>query len=152
MPQNVETALTPRQIDCLRLVGKGMRSKEIALELGLAPSTVDNHIHAAVEKLGASDRFVASRMLDRENTRQKMPSQPAAIENSSESDELDVQAPQTAGHSFWRSLVSMPPLEGQTNDLSWQRRTLHILQIAIVAASIGTAIMLIIATVMTVII
>jgi DNA-binding CsgD family transcriptional regulator len=59
--------LTPRERECLILVGRGRSSKEIALELHIAPKTVDKYVEIAVQKLRASNRREAARVLaDRE--------------------------------------------------------------------------------------
>jgi DNA-binding CsgD family transcriptional regulator len=55
--------LTARERDCLRLVGRGMSSKEIALALGLSPLTVDGYLKEAVRTLGVSGRREAARVL-----------------------------------------------------------------------------------------
>jgi DNA-binding CsgD family transcriptional regulator len=55
--------LTPRERDCLLLVGQGRSSKEIAQLLDLSPYTVDEYIRTAVSKLGAPNRREAARML-----------------------------------------------------------------------------------------
>ena len=57
------TLLTPRERDCLRLVGRGLQTKEIAVALGLAPDTVDEYIGTARLKLGAANRRIAARQL-----------------------------------------------------------------------------------------
>lgn len=49
--------LTPMQLECLRRAAS--RDKMIAAELGIAPSTVSLHIRAAMQRLGASDRYEA---------------------------------------------------------------------------------------------
>lgn len=64
--------LTPRERDCLRLVGRALSSKEIAIELGLSPFTVDEYIRSAVAKIGARNRREAARLLDLEE-RSKSP-------------------------------------------------------------------------------
>ncbi len=48
--------LTRRQHECVELVTKGLSSKEIARELGIAPSTVDNHIAQVMHQLGIPNR------------------------------------------------------------------------------------------------
>lgn len=53
--------LTRRQGQCLNLVHQGMTSKEIARQLGLSPSTVDNHLREAIVRLGKSNRQEAAR-------------------------------------------------------------------------------------------
>ncbi|MFS2108467.1 helix-turn-helix transcriptional regulator [Sphingomonas sp. Sphisp140] len=55
--------LTARERDCLRLVARGMSSKEIALALGLSPLTVDGYLKEAVRTLGVSTRREAARVL-----------------------------------------------------------------------------------------
>jgi len=65
MPQEVaerlseyfpQVALTPREVEVLGCVAKGMANKEIALQLGTASGTVKMHIQNILAKLGASDR------------------------------------------------------------------------------------------------
>jgi DNA-binding NarL/FixJ family response regulator len=65
MPQEVaerlseyfpQVALTPREVEVLGCVAKGMANKEIATRLGTASGTVKMHIQNILAKLGASDR------------------------------------------------------------------------------------------------
>ncbi len=56
--------VTARQRECLNLVYDGMSSKEIALQLGLGPGTVDNHIKAAMRTLGTTSRFEAAKAIN----------------------------------------------------------------------------------------
>lgn len=65
MPQEVaerlseyfpQVALTPREVEVLGLVAKGLANKEIAGRLGTASGTVKMHIQNILAKLGASDR------------------------------------------------------------------------------------------------
>ena len=51
--------LTPRQREILTLVGRGMSTKQIALEVGIAERTVDTHIKRARAALGAPTRAAA---------------------------------------------------------------------------------------------
>ena len=51
-----QVALTPREVEVLGLVAKGMANKEIASKLGTASGTVKMHIQNILAKLGASDR------------------------------------------------------------------------------------------------
>jgi DNA-binding CsgD family transcriptional regulator len=55
--------LRAREIDCLRLVGRGLRSKHIAVRLDLSPQTVDAYIKAAMRRLGVADRAEAALLL-----------------------------------------------------------------------------------------
>jgi DNA-binding NarL/FixJ family response regulator len=51
-----DDALTPREIDVLRLVAAGNPNKEIAAQLSLTEETVKSHIRNILAKLGANDR------------------------------------------------------------------------------------------------
>jgi DNA-binding NarL/FixJ family response regulator len=51
-----DDALTPREIDVLRLVARGNANKIIAAELSLTEETVKSHIRNILSKLGANDR------------------------------------------------------------------------------------------------
>ncbi|MDO8674463.1 MAG: response regulator transcription factor [Dehalococcoidia bacterium] len=53
--------LSPREYDILRLVSRGMRTGQIADELGLNISTVAKHVTKILEKLGVSSRSEAVR-------------------------------------------------------------------------------------------
>jgi DNA-binding NarL/FixJ family response regulator len=55
-------SLTPRELEILRLIEKGLTNKAIALELGCSQSTVKNHVHALLSKLGTSRRAEAARV------------------------------------------------------------------------------------------
>ncbi len=50
--------LTPRELEILRLIAQGLSDKLIAAELGLAPSTVSNHVSAILLKLDVENRSV----------------------------------------------------------------------------------------------
>jgi DNA-binding CsgD family transcriptional regulator/PAS domain-containing protein len=51
-----DLGFTPRQIEIARLVSEGRPSKEIGRQLGIAESTVKNHLAAMFKKLEASSR------------------------------------------------------------------------------------------------
>lgn len=55
--------LSDRQAQCLALASKGMTSKEIGRELGISPSTVDNHLRVVAAKLHVGNRREAIRQL-----------------------------------------------------------------------------------------
>jgi DNA-binding CsgD family transcriptional regulator/tetratricopeptide (TPR) repeat protein len=52
--------LTARQVDVLRLLGRGYTNAEIARELVVSVRTVDSHVAAVLDKLGAADRRAAA--------------------------------------------------------------------------------------------
>jgi DNA-binding CsgD family transcriptional regulator/tetratricopeptide (TPR) repeat protein len=58
--RNNRSGLTPRQMDVLRLVAEGCTNQEIANRLNLSMKTVDHHVSAILEKLGADSRRVAA--------------------------------------------------------------------------------------------
>jgi DNA-binding NarL/FixJ family response regulator len=51
--------MSPREVDVLRRLARGMVYKQIATELGLSTSTVRTHLHNVYGKLGATDRAQA---------------------------------------------------------------------------------------------
>lgn len=51
-----QPALTPRQVEVLRLAAQGLSNKEIGERLGTASGTVKIHIQNILDKLGAADR------------------------------------------------------------------------------------------------
>jgi HD-GYP domain-containing protein (c-di-GMP phosphodiesterase class II) len=52
--------LTPREVEVLRLVARGLSNKEIAQRLVIAPKTVGNHVEHIYRKIAASSRAGAS--------------------------------------------------------------------------------------------
>jgi DNA-binding NarL/FixJ family response regulator len=54
-----ETALTPRELDVLRLLARGLQNKEIAIELGITGRTTKFHVGSLLRKLGAGNRTEA---------------------------------------------------------------------------------------------
>jgi DNA-binding NarL/FixJ family response regulator len=49
-------AFTPREMEIVRLVGKGLGNKEIAEQLGLSVATVRSHLTKVYEKVGSVSR------------------------------------------------------------------------------------------------
>ncbi|MFS0771525.1 helix-turn-helix domain-containing protein [Sphingomonas sp. 1P08PE] len=62
MPDPLST-LSPRQLQCLRLVGQGMEAKEIGRALGISGLTVKSHLTAARTALGVARSIDAARLL-----------------------------------------------------------------------------------------
>jgi len=55
--------LSPREIECLLLVGEGMTSRQIADSIGISKRTVEFHIQNGVHKLGGTSRSQAASKL-----------------------------------------------------------------------------------------
>jgi len=51
-----DVALTPREVEVLGLVARGLGNKEVGDILGTAPGTVKAHVQNILSKLGAKDR------------------------------------------------------------------------------------------------
>jgi two-component system NarL family response regulator len=52
--------LSPRELDVLRLIARGMTNKQIAEELGIVEGTVKIHVNRVLGKLGVDDRTAAA--------------------------------------------------------------------------------------------
>jgi two-component system NarL family response regulator len=55
----LHTPLTPRELDVLRLIAKGLRNKEIAAALSIADQTAQGHVKSILEKFNVHDRTEA---------------------------------------------------------------------------------------------
>jgi two-component system, NarL family, nitrate/nitrite response regulator NarL len=53
-------AVTPRELEILRLVAQGLSNKEVAKRLVITEGTVKNHVHNALEKLHLENRIQAA--------------------------------------------------------------------------------------------
>jgi DNA-binding NarL/FixJ family response regulator len=51
-----DVALTPREVEVLSLVARGLGNKEVGDVLGTAPGTAKAHVQSILSKLGAKDR------------------------------------------------------------------------------------------------
>jgi len=51
--------LTPKELEVMRLLARGLVYKEIGAEIGLTTSTVRSHLHSAYKRLGVADRAQA---------------------------------------------------------------------------------------------
>lgn len=134
------TSLPEGQKACLRLVGQGMSSKEIAKALGLTPQTVDTYIKAAMSRLGASNRRDAARMLVSLEGSPNLGSPTPRLADISPTP--DQKLPTGTG---WLRWVRPPPVGGASHDLSWSQKTYQALLVAVISTSIVVALALAIA-------
>ena len=66
MPGTPLASLTAREIEVLRLIGKGRSRNEIAAELSRSAKTIDGHQERMMRKLGISTRAELMRFAIRE--------------------------------------------------------------------------------------
>jgi DNA-binding NarL/FixJ family response regulator len=65
LPDEVRKKLTPREREGLNLICDGMRSREIARELGLAEATIYKHVQNILDKLHVKSRTQAILAVER---------------------------------------------------------------------------------------
>lgn len=51
--------LTPRQAEVLESLSRGLTNKDIARQLGISDRSIDEHVEALLQKIGASNRTEA---------------------------------------------------------------------------------------------
>jgi DNA-binding CsgD family transcriptional regulator len=122
--------LTERQRACLELVAMGFTSKQIGRKLGIAHSTVDNHILLATQMLGVADRREAGRLIAMAG--QQLPRQARPLSAEDELAKLEEREAERspAGMS---SLRLLPPVGGQANEQTLGHKTVQILSIAVLS-------------------
>ena len=68
--------LTPRELEVLRLIVRGLRNTEIADQLVVSAKTVDHHVSSVLTKLGVSSRGAAAREATRLGVQDGEPATP----------------------------------------------------------------------------
>lgn len=58
-PLDTGAGLTARELEVLRLVGEGLRNRDIADRLGISVNTVHRHVQSLLVKLGAHSKLQA---------------------------------------------------------------------------------------------
>lgn len=125
--------LSERQIECLVLAADGLTSKEIARRIGVAPSTVDNHIRSAAARLQVSSRREAVRAFLRESVSGAgagSGENPLSLKRDNIPDRV------LGGEYQW----GLPPFGGRPNRLGLSRRLMLVLQIALLGTMVLAAI------------
>ena len=129
--------VTGPQLACLRLVGSGMTSKEIAIQTGLSPRTVDQYVNRVASVLGAATRRDAARLLaNLENGQlKKLQLQSTALAEPLSSGDPDAVDRGGVLNRKARPLLSwIPPLGGERHASGFSATTVEIIKAAIVAA------------------
>ena len=123
--------ITACQAACLRLVARGMSSKEIAQETGLSWQTVDTYLKQAMARLGASNRREAARLFVAWENGGNPPSQKSEppLPALGSPPDATAQTGSTEGGSA-ASPRFLPPVGGSLNDLRWDQKTIKALQVA----------------------
>ncbi len=131
--------LSKRQEECLSLVALGKTSKQIGRALNLSPSTVDNHIQAAMERLGASYRSEAVQIFSvyKQSIEQDFEGDLSVNSSLEHASKAHDSAPPKK-----RRIFQSVPLGGQRNSLSTRERFIAMLQIAMLATLIFAAVTL----------
>lgn len=129
--------LSESQRLCLRLVARGMSSKEIAIETGLSPRTIDQYINIAQTALGATNRREAARMLvaSEADALNKLQLKPPPIAEPVESAILSLSEPSDTGKvTGGKLLLPLPGLGGAREERSYAETVTQIIYAAVIAA------------------
>jgi DNA-binding CsgD family transcriptional regulator len=132
------STLSEGQKNCLRLVGQGMSSKEIAKATGLTPQTVDTYVKAGMARLGVANRRDAARALAAFELSQQSGSPPPALARRP----APADAHPHTGGTGWRQWLRLPPVGGGYSDLTWTQKSYQALLVAVVAAAVVIALAL----------
>lgn len=128
--------LTERQRACLTRVAEGRTSKEIARELAISPSTVDNHINTAVRLIGCNTRLEAARLIQLAALDSLNPVQPDDGQARTDKPKSLEGAEDAPAVATWRWV---PPMGGRTNAESTYRRLIMLAQVIILGLMVGIA-------------
>ena len=134
-------SLSEGQKNCLRLVARGLSSKEIAKDTGLTPQTVDTYVKAVLARTGAPNRREAARQLVARELSQESGSPSATIAFSG--GPADDSAQTGTGGRWGR--FRLPPVGGGLHDLNWAQKSYQALLVAVAAAAVVVALALAIA-------
>jgi DNA-binding CsgD family transcriptional regulator len=133
MASRARPTLTDGQVACLQLVAANLTSKEIAVQLGISPHTVDQRVRGALRQLGVQNRRQAARLV--QPKRSSLRGMPASSDHPGE-DEL-TEAVQPRAGRIVAGLTRIPlPIATATrpkNTMGIAARLLWIAAIALAA-------------------
>ena len=135
--------LSDSQKTCLRLVGQGMSSKDIARHTGLSPATVDTYIKDAIALTGAGNRREAARIFSLNDPSQKLGPQSQQVADLASASNQSLKVP-----ARWFAGLGLPPIGGSEHDLSPSQKTVLALRVAVIGAAVVLALMTAIAGVL----
>ena len=142
--QSPADSLSDGQKACLRLVGRGHSSKEIAIATKLSPQTVDTYIKVAIARLGAQNRRDAARILaDWEHSQKSGPLTAAVADDSSVPDDGGA-----VGRTGVIDLIIPPPIGGSVHEMDAAAKTVAALKVALLGGSAVIALALLMAGIM----
>jgi hypothetical protein len=123
-----------------------MSSKEIAIETGLSPQTVDTYLKQAIARLEVPSRREAARVLlawenGAGDPSQKTGSPSAAVATAPPPSQQEVLTGQGGSGGY----TVLPPVGGTVNRLGGVARTLAILKVAVISATVVVGLALLIA-------
>lgn len=132
--------LTDSQKTCLRLVSAGMSSKEIAIQTGLTPLTIDQYLSRAMIALGTSNRREAARVFAEQESGlfRKTELKPESVEPEQNSSTERVQMETQGAQRHWLSPGRwLPPIGGNRHDLSKTETVYAILRVSVVTVAVA---------------
>jgi len=136
------SGLSEGQRSCLRLVARGMSSKEIARATGLSHYTVDTYIKRALPVVGASNRRDAARIVINSEQSQKIGPPSESVVFPSVSVILNPGSSHRRSDEALSGLFGLPKIGGAVNDLAWIERHYAIIKVAAFGFSVILAITL----------
>ena len=119
------------------MVARGMSSKEIAIDTGLSPRSVDTYLTDAMAVLGASNRREAARIFARDTGSQESRSQPEPLAGPSET---PADQPRAGWPGLWHMLVPIP-VGGSLNSLNVAQKMLMAARVGITGVVLLLAIL-----------
>jgi len=134
--------LSEGQKSCLRLVARGMSSKEIARATGLSHYTVDTYIKRALPVIGASNRRDAARIVINSEQSQKIGPPSESVVFQSDSAILNSGFSHRSSDIALSGMFGLPKIGGEVNDLAWVERHYAIIKVAAFGFSVILAIIL----------
>ncbi|MDP4576124.1 helix-turn-helix transcriptional regulator [Qipengyuania sp. G39] len=137
--------ITPRQLECIEMVGEGMSSKEIGRKLGISHRTVEAHIFAVMDALDVGNRAAAVRKIQELESAQTNIAESSSIVLKGPATENYLIAPKPpTEHQVRRTRRNafLPPPGGRRNTDGPAQRLIWITRITLIVLVVVNAIIL----------